>query len=105
MHLSGAATRARLASRKYNVSVDASPPESEERLRQWRCFLQLLSSYIVTPHRSRNDPGGTDAATEQNGCVGHGHYAESARQTLQTAGDAAKRVVDSFRSGFGRPGN
>ena len=30
-------------------------------------------------------------------------YAEGARQTLHTAGDAARRVVDSFRSGFNRP--
>ena len=28
-------------------------------------------------------------------------YAEGARQTLNTASDAAKRVVDSFKSGFG----
>ena len=32
-------------------------------------------------------------------------YAESAKQTLQTATDAAKRVVDSFKTGFTRPGN
>lgn len=29
-------------------------------------------------------------------------YAEGARQTLNTAGDAARRVVDSFRTGFNR---
>lgn len=29
-------------------------------------------------------------------------YAEGARQTFGSAGDAARRVVDSFRSGFGR---
>jgi Zn-dependent protease with chaperone function len=32
-------------------------------------------------------------------------YAEGAKQTLSTASDAARRVVDSFKSGFGRPGS
>ena len=31
-------------------------------------------------------------------------YAESARDTFGSAGDAARRVVDSFRTGFGRQG-
>ena len=29
-------------------------------------------------------------------------YADGARQTLNTASDAARRVVDSFRSGFNK---
>lgn len=45
---------------------------------------------------------GTGPLTDDLTAAGRA-YAEGARQTLHTASDAARRVVDSFKSGFNRP--